>query len=248
MYFYSAVLLQRSGVRLGSPELQSNLRRAIELDPQYADAYSLLGMSLMESGSADEGAQDLRRAMELSPRNEGYRLNHANALMMQQKVDDAEALLAAVAKSADPRVAVQATEDLKRIEDYKSMRSQMETRENASRPIVLHEAASNASGRPAGPEPAAVTTAAATSAPPPTAAAAKYLSGTLVAVDCSTPPSAVLSVVSGGKTWKMKVGDTDHAIIIGADKFSCSWSKQKVGLNYRPTGTTEGNVISLELE
>ena len=85
-------------------------------------------------------------------------------------------------------------------------------------------------------------------APVIVSAPAKYLQGTLTAVDCSAPPAAVLTVVSGGQTWKMKVQNADHAILIGADKFSCSWSKRKVGINYRPAGAAEGNVISLEMQ
>lgn len=69
-----------------------------------------------------------------------------------------------------------------------------------------------------------------------------------MAVDCSSLPMAVLTVVSAGETWKMKVPNTDRAVVIGADKFSCSWIKQKVALNYRPTGTAEGSVISVEIQ
>lgn len=85
-------------------------------------------------------------------------------------------------------------------------------------------------------------------APQTSPAAAKYLTGTLVSVDCSAPPVAVVSVLSGGKTWKMKVQDVERAIVIGADKLSCDWGKKKVGINYRPTGAAEGSIISLELE
>lgn len=77
---------------------------------------------------------------------------------------------------------------------------------------------------------------------------ANFLKGKLVKVDCSAVPTAVLTVVSGTKTWKMKVADTRHAIVIGADNFSCDWTNQKVALNYHATGDTEGSVMSVEIQ
>ncbi len=75
-----------------------------------------------------------------------------------------------------------------------------------------------------------------------------YLQGTLVSVDCASPPAAVLTVSSGNKVWKMMVADTQHAIVIGADKFSCSWTHQKMAFNYTPSAANEGKVISIELQ
>jgi hypothetical protein len=59
---------------------------------------------------------------------------------------------------------------------------------------------------------------------------------------------AVLTVISGTKSWKMKIADRNHFILIGADAFSCSWSSQKVAVNYRETADGEANVISLEIQ
>lgn len=57
-----------------------------------------------------------------------------------------------------------------------------------------------------------------------------------------------MTVLAGNKTWKMKVADTAHAIVIGADSFSCSRTNQKVALNYRETREGEGSVVSIELQ
>jgi hypothetical protein len=69
-----------------------------------------------------------------------------------------------------------------------------------------------------------------------------------MSIDCSTPPAATLTVVSNGRTWKMQVPDSKHVALIGADAFSCSWSKQKVALNYRETGAGAGRVVSIEVQ
>jgi hypothetical protein len=76
----------------------------------------------------------------------------------------------------------------------------------------------------------------------------KFVRGVLDRVDCSADPSAVLTVVSGSQTLKMKVADKSHVILIGADQFSCSWSRQKVAVNYRQGDTGEISVVSLEIQ
>ncbi len=252
VYYYSAVLLQRSGGGMASPEFAENLQRAIELDPQYADAYALLGTSLMNSGDEAGGEENMRRAIELSPRNEFYLLNYAAALLNRQKVDEAQTLLAAVANSSNPQAAEHAKDMLQRIEQYKTMATlrdktdglTMRPREATDRAGASHDEMEDAKATEPTPEP--------TPQPKPepvrTPSVVKYLTGTLVTIDCSSPPLAMLSVTSGGQTWKMKVPDSDHVIVIGADKFSCAWGKKKVSLNYRPTGTAEGNVVSLEVQ
>jgi hypothetical protein len=76
----------------------------------------------------------------------------------------------------------------------------------------------------------------------------KFLKGVVKAVDCSSPPIAILTVVAGTKSWHMQVPDSKHVLLIGADDFSCSWDHQRVALNYRPTGDFVGNVISIEVQ
>src|ERR1700719_4316042 len=78
-------------------------------------------------------------------------------------------------------------------------------------------------------------TRAAPAVPPPPSGPAKFLMGKLINVDCTVPPLAVLSVLSGTTTWKLKVADRSHVVLIGADTFSCAWNKQKVALNFRET-------------
>ena len=88
-------------------------------------------------------------------------------------------------------------------------------------------------------------------APPvalPPSGPVKFVTGKLISVDCTAPHLAILTVVSGTTTWKMKVADRSHVVLIGADAFSCAWNKQKVALNYRETSPGEGSVISLEIQ
>jgi hypothetical protein len=74
------------------------------------------------------------------------------------------------------------------------------------------------------------------------------MKGKLVSVDCSNTPLALLTVISGDKTWKLQAKDSTHLVIIGADKFSCEWTNQKIAVNYHETGDATGEIISLELQ
>jgi hypothetical protein len=46
----------------------------------------------------------------------------------------------------------------------------------------------------------------------------------------------------------MLVKDTTHVLLMGADAFSCVWKQQRVAINYRATGDTTGDVVSIELQ
>lgn len=85
--------------------------------------------------------------------------------------------------------------------------------------------------------------------PPPAAASpVKFLKGKLVRVDCGPVPGAVIEVQSAGKTYKFKISNVAHAIVIGADNFSCQWTNQRVAVNYRETAEAEGNLVSIEIQ
>jgi hypothetical protein len=78
--------------------------------------------------------------------------------------------------------------------------------------------------------------------------AAKFLHGKLLSVDCSSPPATILTILAGPKTWKMRIADSNKAIVIGADRISCDWINQKVAVNYNETADSRGDVISLEIQ
>jgi len=46
----------------------------------------------------------------------------------------------------------------------------------------------------------------------------------------------------------MRVSDTKHILVLGADAFSCDWKKQKVAVNYRETGEGIGTIVSIEVQ
>lgn len=252
VYFYTAVMLQQKDpMAMTSPVLVSNLRRAVELDPQYADAYAMLGTSLLNSGSYAEAEADLARAVALQPRNDLYRLNYGIALCNQQKFDEGKASLSMVENSSNPEIARQAQQMIESLKKADGRR--MEVMGSDGPPPAASQGDAARSLRITSEEPPESRSAAErASTDTPTAPAApvkiSFLQGKLISVDCSESRSAILNVSSGGKTYKLKVADRDTVILIGRDSFSCGWTQMKVALNYTPTAADEGRVVSLELQ
>jgi tetratricopeptide (TPR) repeat protein len=252
VHYYSALLMSRNGGfsnQSNLPEMIKELETAISLDPNFADSYMLLGFAQGFSGDVASGLENIKKAVALSPRNEGYQFNLAQMYMRNRQPDQAMPLLQTLVLSQDQTLAARAAE-FKRQAELMTQTSGQFAQQPTTEPVLTRK------DNPAPPSQPATTTATENPSPAPpipteppkNVTRTKFLQGTLMGVDCSTPPSAVLTVVSASVTWKLKVVDTGKAILFGADTFSCSWSKKKVAVNYRETGNSEGNVVSLELK
>jgi hypothetical protein len=73
------------------------------------------------------------------------------------------------------------------------------------------------------------------------------LKGTVTSVDCSHPPSAVLSFSAAGTILKLKTADYKTLLLIGADQFSCEWNHRAATVNYKAGVKGNGDLVSLEL-
>jgi tetratricopeptide (TPR) repeat protein len=245
VHYYSALLRHRSGERLTPEEVEASkadLKEAIRLSPQFADAYNLLGLAEMQSGDMQYCIRDLTTAVELSPRNESYRANLAQAYIFARKWEDATALLQTLLASKDPKIADQANQQMQEMEQART-RQRVEI---LGRPADDYTAPQWRPKKTA-PQPAAE---AKTPAQPqlPQHGPVHYLKGTLLSVDCAAPPAATLTVQAGSKTWKMLTANYQKLALIGADQFSCEWHDRRVAVNYRSMGAGEGAVVSLELQ
>ena len=78
------------------------------LQPGYADAYRLMGFSLMRQGDYDQAETMMRKAVSLSPRSEVYKLNLADIELKKQEYAPALALLQELKNSDSPEIAKQA--------------------------------------------------------------------------------------------------------------------------------------------
>jgi tetratricopeptide (TPR) repeat protein len=261
VHYYIALLLSREGGFNNPsdlPELTKELETAIALDPKFADAYMLLGFAQGFGGNPAKGLETMQKAIALNPRNHHFQLNLAQMYMNNRKFDDALALLHSLEKVPDQQVALRASQSIQQVEQMQAMFAA------ASRPSAFQPTDATGGAQTADPPTGVLKKSARSESdsdssqretvvneprpePPKSPAPIKFLQGVLNSVDCSTPPNAVLTVVAGTKTWKFTVADTNHVIVFGADKFSCTWSKQKISVNYREAGNSQGSVVSLEI-
>jgi tetratricopeptide (TPR) repeat protein len=246
VHYYSALMMSREGAfsdHSNLPEMIKHLDNAIALDPNFADSYSLLAFAQMSAGDPAKGLVSMQKAASLSPRNERYQLNLAEMYLNNRQTDPAIAILDGLARTGSPGVAARAGERLQEALQFKAAILEAQ----AVEPGVVQE---NDGTVPAGtlirteknPEPQEQVGDITNRTP------SRYLKGTIVSVDCSSPPAATLTVISGGRNWKMQVSDSKHVLLIGAESFSCTWSKQKVALNYRETGVGMGRIVSIEVQ
>ena len=76
-----------------------------------------------------------------------------------------------------------------------------------------------------------------------------FVKGTIVSVDCSVDPGAVLTLRVAGKPLKLRAKSRNKIVMIGGENFDCAWKNVKVSANYRkPQAGAVGDIVSLELE
>jgi tetratricopeptide (TPR) repeat protein len=236
VHYYSGLLSNMKGSQAGESDFEfvtTELRTAIALDPDFADAHMQLAFAEARRGDVAGALVSARKAISLNPRNTGYYFNLADLYMQERNTEHAMAIFRALAKSNDQMVAMRASAAVGQIEQMEAAMKQMNAQPSAEMTGGRDSAAADVPS---------------TGRNMVVAGAIKFLKGTIVAVDCSTPPAAVLTIAAGGKSWKMQVNDSHHVLVLGADAFSCDWSKQKVAMNYRETGETSGSVVSIEVQ
>ena len=247
VHYYSALLMSREGSftdRSELPVMTKELETSIALDPNFGDAYALLAFAQTYGPDPAKGLETMRKAVLINPRNENYRYNLAQMCLTNQKFDAAIALLENLQKTRDPMLAQQIEVSLSQAREFKASRQAVGTSTNS--PLGAQSILVRRSGSPTSEVASVGGGESITTLPSPTPA--KFLKGTITAVDCSDPPSAVLSIAAGTRTWLLKASARTRMILIGAEQFSCAWNKQKVAVNYRETGADSGSIISLEIQ
>ena len=107
-YYRLALIDDRSGAA-SAAEAEPLLRRALEGDPRFAPAYSLLGKALLQLERPEEAALMLETALRLNPADRLGRIQLARAYRVLGRDDDAKREADTVrrmqdAKPADPSV------------------------------------------------------------------------------------------------------------------------------------------------
>jgi tetratricopeptide (TPR) repeat protein len=252
VFYYSALLRSREALTAGHPPpfeeivaSQRDLHRAIALNPQFADAYHLLGIAEMATGNYESAIQDLVAAVEMSPRDERYLANLGNAYLMARKWDAAKTILEQVKTSDNPEIANMAAHDLAQMQEMKDRPAYQEipSRMPADYTAPQWRPKEKPAPAPAPGQPQPASPAQATAQGP-----VLFAKGTLKSINCSAAPSATLIITSGARTLTLETADVKHTVVVGAGSFSCDWANRRVAVNYRRSGPGTGALVSIELE
>jgi tetratricopeptide (TPR) repeat protein len=247
-YFVALSLYRKSGTYEQDPEvlvdMNTALDRAVQLDPNYADAYNLRGYVLGNARNYPAAIAAIKEAVRLSPRNEQYQSNLANQYLLAQRYDDAIAMFDHLKNSSDPAIAKTAAEQAQTAREWKAkpilQLGADDKRRNESSPW-----------QPKGDSPDKVELKALEDEQhglaPPDTRPVRYVSGKLLSIDCSHEPRAVLSVKDGTKSYKLNVPSIKKVLVMGADEFSCLWKERKISVNYKESAPLQGDVVSVEV-
>ena len=258
----------------GLPNVMQDLRLVVDWDPEFVQARSMLAMAQLEGGGVHAAMDSMRATIQLAPRNQTYLLNMAQIYMAGKNWDAATALLERLKTSPDPQIAKSATEQLEGLPMLKkygvlpqagtasaststpASSSSPSTSSAAPSSISKTPATTQAKAQPQNPQPenpqadeVSVDHPEQPPAPPqPDKRPIQFLKGKIVSIDCSHAPSAILTVSGGAKVLKLRTDNYKSLMVMGADDFSCEWKGRAVAVNYRAGGTSDGDLVSVELE
>ncbi len=229
----------------GLPNMIIDLKAVLDWYPEFAAAYDLLAMARNEGGGPVAALQAEQAAISLSPRDELYRLHKAQIYVASKQWEAADALLERLKTSSDPQIATQARELVERAVTERKYGIRLGaggepqpkfSPQKSPFDVLEEDAAKRAAAEKS-----------AESNGPGDTRPTKFVKGRLVAVDCSQAPAAVLTVTAGAATLKLRAADYKSLVVIGADNFSCDWTDRQVEVNYKPGGSMNGDVVSLEV-
>jgi len=268
--YYLAVLKFRMAQATGQPiqglaNMMQDLKAVLDWYPEFGEAYNMLAMARVEGGGPNSALDAIRAALKLNPRNQQYVCNLGRVYMEGKKFEAARAVFERLKSSGDPEVAAEASSQLAEMgttQKYGTTRRETPPASSTSAAGLsapsAASSATNTSPATAGEsshakqsgsdEKSETKTAAKKPEFPPATGPIEFLKGKVVSVDCSHSPSATVTVVSGKKTLTLHTEDYKSLLVIGADKFACDWSGQPVAINYRASGKTTGDLVSVEVQ
>jgi tetratricopeptide (TPR) repeat protein len=224
----------------GLANMMTDLKVTLDWYPEFAEAYNMLAMARLEGGGTNSALDAIRAAIALSPRNQQYIFNLAQVYVAQKKWDSAQAIFERLTSSLNPLIAAAARAQLQDLATEKkygiSPNSPKRVFQSSPFDELTQEAQRRSQTQTQVQQDIALDKR-------PT----QYLRGRLLSVDCSQAPAAVLRVETGSKTLQLRTADYKSLLVIGADSFSCEWRDQKVSVNYKARGASDGDLVSLEL-
>jgi len=249
-YYLSVAKYRMSATRhtpmMSVANMLIDLKAVLEWNPEMADAYDLLAVARNAGGGTTAAMQAERAAINLSPRNELYVYHLAEIYVAAKKWEAAAAVLERLKTSADPQVVKLAHELSSQIQAERKYGIAINSTGDATPKYekqkspfdVLEEDAAKRAEAEKTHQPDVA----------PDARPTKFIKGQLVAVDCSKPPVAIVTVTVDGTSLKLRAADYKSLLLIGADEFSCEWRNRAVMVNYKAGGLADGDLVSLEVK
>jgi tetratricopeptide (TPR) repeat protein len=249
-YYRSALKYQKAQATRqemqGLANMMQDLRAVVDWYPELADAYNMLGMARVEGGGIKSALEAQRQAIALAPRNVEYQFNLGQIYVAGKKWDLAREVFTRLKAGPDraaAAVAKQQLDDLDTLQKY-GVRPQRAGESAApagaaSTPAVATSSGEDDEDADAAPKPVAPK--------PGTTGPVQFLKGKIVSSDCSKPPEATVTILSGMTTYKMHASDYKSLPVIGEDQFSCEWKNRLVSVNYRAAGKNQGELVSIEV-
>lgn len=269
-HYYYAFALSREGmdadniVRAYSAEtaslMRAELTKAIELNPNFPESYSLLAFINTVTGEdLEKSVGLLTRALALSPGRQDLSLLVAQIHMRQQKFDLAKQALAPLQNAKDRRLKAQAETLLKSIQNYEDAVTRFKTDTTPGNPQLRPQST------------AAETTEEPPSKPQseqdylretlrPVEAGEERIQGLFVKLECDNRAVAYFIIQAGDRLYKIRATALDRVQLIsyvpGASEVTCGVRKnqENVIITFRPAtdpkdvrAKINGDVIAMEL-
>jgi tetratricopeptide (TPR) repeat protein len=249
--------------------MRAELKRAIELNPNFAEAYSLLGfVDMVNEEELPDASIRLLHALQLKPDRLQYAIWLAEVYMRREQFDPARNILQKVLRSpnADGQARAQArqvlqeldayAEQLARIKAYNAqVAAQVEAQRN-ERPTLLHRGEGESAGKP--PTDAPLT---AEDFKPriKRRTDGEQVRGVLTKIECAGGQSVVFYVQAADKLYKFHADRFDQVELVayvpdmGGTEIGCGPIKKElyVILTFHPAAKTgakfDGEAIALDL-
>lgn len=232
-------------------EMSGLLDRAIEFAPDFAEAYNLKGLVLAGANNHTGALEPLRKAIQLSPRNDRFKANLATQYMYAGKYDDAILLWDRLRTSLDAEVAAMADKQAQQARLYKEkplMRLQTEVREATAPQWRPKDGKLDPELKKLEEKQLGSSDSEEVKEEKPDHRPVRFIKGNLNRVECKPDGSAVLTVVSGQRTLRLHTPNPEKMLIIGDFKFACNWRGYKVAVNYKARDARSGDIVSLEVQ
>ncbi|PYS69202.1 MAG: hypothetical protein DMF73_15275 [Acidobacteria bacterium] len=267
-YYYAYVISRESMdsanmVRSYSPEdaatMRAELKKAIELKPDFPESYSLLAFVNVVTGEElDESIELLKRALMLSPGRQDISLHLAQIYFRQQKFDLAQQTLGPLRSAKDRRLQQQAEMLLASIKRYQDQMSQYNSARAAADQPALQRSDRTQVVVEGDKEPSANDLLRENLRP--LEPGEQRIQGTFLKLDCDNKGVAYFSIQAADRVYRIRATALQRVQLIAytpaPPEVSCGPRKspENVVLTYRPTSDTkdakakiDGDAVALEL-